>query len=90
MRDNFWLMKKIMTSELRHEYMRAIQERDDKIVRLNDAYSEEQSRVTKATIVDVQNEFVDLLTKVEKKGIETNLKGHGASLKSAAGNKKVG
>jgi len=34
-------MKKIMTSELRHEYMRAIQERDDKIVRLNDAYTEE-------------------------------------------------
>ena len=68
LRDNYRLMQKMMTQELRHEYLRAIQERDDKIARLGEAFSEEQQRVSKATIVDVQSEFKELVEKVEKRG----------------------
>jgi hypothetical protein len=75
LRDNYRLMQKMMTQELRHEYLRAIQERDDKLRRLGEAFSDEQQRVSKATIVDVQSEFRDLVEKVEKKGAEATNNG---------------
>jgi len=70
-----------MTQELRHEYLRAIQERDDKIVQLNEAFSEEQQRVSKATIIDVQQEFRELLERLERRGAEAT--GNGLSLMPA-------
>ena len=51
LRDNYRLMEKMMTQELRHEYIREIQERDDMILRLKDAYKDEKSRVSKTTVV---------------------------------------
>jgi hypothetical protein len=61
-------MEKLMTQELRHEFIREIQERDDIIIRLKDAYKDEKSRVSKTTIVEIESDFKVLLEKVEKKG----------------------
>lgn len=68
LRDNYRLMERMMKVELRHEFIREIQERDDIILRLKDAYKEEKSRVSKTTIVEIESDFKNLLEKVEKKG----------------------
>lgn len=68
LRDNYRLMEKMMTQELRHEFIREIQERDDMIIRLKDAYKDEKSRVSKTAVVEIESDFKVLLEKVEKKG----------------------
>ena len=57
-----------MTVELRHEYIKEIEERDNVITRLRDAYKEEKSRVSKTAVVEIESDFKILLEHIEKKG----------------------
>lgn len=68
LRDNYRLMEKMMTVELRHEYIKEIEERDNVITRLRDAYKEEKSRVSKTAVVEIESDFKILLEHIEKKG----------------------
>lgn len=61
-------MEKMMTVELRHEYIKEIEERDNVITRLRDAYKEEKSRVSKTAVVEIESDFKILLEHIEKKG----------------------
>ena len=70
LRDNYRLMQKIMTQELRHEYLKAIQERDAKIARLQGAKAAEEARVRTTTVEDVRGHFDSLYKQVARQGQE--------------------
>jgi hypothetical protein len=59
-----------MTQELRHEYLRAIQERDAKIIKLKDDKAGEEMRVRTTAVEDVRENFKELVANVEKFGAE--------------------
>ena len=59
-----------MNQELRHEYLKAIKEKDDNLTILKERYKEEKSRVSINAVSDVTTDFKTLVEKVEKMGIE--------------------
>lgn len=67
LRDNYRLMKKMMLEDLKHEYMKSIQDRDNKIGQLRNQYKEHRERVTAETIVAVSDNFKKLEDEVDKK-----------------------
>lgn len=60
-------MKKMMLEDLKHEYMKSIQDRDNKIGQLRNQYKEHRERVTAETIVAVSDNFKKLEDEVDKK-----------------------
>lgn len=55
-----------MTQELRHEYLRAIQEKDNQISRTSAALEDEKQRVSKITYAEAEAHFGDLQLEVDK------------------------
>ena len=68
LRDNYRLMQKMMTQELRHEYLRAIQEKDNAISRTSEALKEEKQRVSKITYAEAETQFAELRDKLAAEG----------------------
>lgn len=67
LRDNYRLMKKMMLEDLKHEYMKKIMNKDNKIGELRDKFKEHRERVSAETIVAVQSNFKDLEDKVDQR-----------------------
>lgn len=57
LRDNYNLMHSMMMEELRHEYMREIQEKENKIGQLRDRFTTHRGLVTAETTAEVSDIF---------------------------------
>jgi hypothetical protein len=53
---------------LRHEYLKAIQEKDNKITITSEALREEKQRVSKITYAEAETQFADLKDKLVAEG----------------------
>ena len=60
----------MMNQELRHEYLKAIKNKDDNLTILKERYREEKHKVSLTAVNDVQTDFKTLLEKAEKMGVE--------------------
>ena len=67
LRDNYNLMHSMMMEELRHEYMREIQEKENALSQLQERFGEHALRVGKATTAAVAGIFAEKEAVLEKR-----------------------
>ena len=91
LRDNYRLMRKMMLEDLKHEYMKKIMNKDNKIGELRDKFNEHRERVTAETIVAVSTNFKDLEDKVDqrRRDIDNMDFGQGGQVKQRTNNRKI-
>lgn len=61
------MMKSIMMEELRHEYLKVIQDQKNQIDHLKAENSQHRDHIVQTTVYEVSTKFKELETKVEKK-----------------------
>ena len=80
-----------MLEDLKHEYMKKIMNKDNKIGELRDKFNEHRERVTAETIVAVSTNFKDLEDKVDqrRRDIDNMDFGQGGQVKQRTNNRKI-
>ena len=66
LKDNFYLMEKMMRSEVRHEYEKAISEKDNLIAKFRESFSTYKSELNNEIKEEVAKEIFGLDKKVKQ------------------------